>query len=199
MLRKNSKGRLLGVDISSSLGWAAFDIVEGKEILVAVGVTKTLRESKQRNILVSFDDIRRGMELANALRLAIEKYDVRSIVVEVPTGSQSAQAAKALGIAKGIIASVATLLPVLVDYLTPADLKRTATGRVSTTKEEIWNYVRRRYSYFDGWPRKSNGELPPVNGTLEHIADACLCVATAVDRQAEAVAHVNQKAEEVVL
>lgn len=88
----------------------------------------------------SFDDL----DCAGALFGGIEGFLVEHavgaddvVVVEVPSGTQSARASWSLGIVLGIVAAVETRFPGIFVRLTPRQVKQHFTGNPTATKETM--------------------------------------------------------------
>jgi Holliday junction resolvasome RuvABC endonuclease subunit len=114
----------------------------------------------------SSDSLRRAKVLHDALKGYV-KYE-QIAFAEVPSGSQSAPAARALGIAVGVLASC----PVPVIEVSPMEVKRLfGTGKKGATKAQIIEWAVAK------WPDapwlRYKGKLTQAN---EHLADALATV-----------------------
>jgi hypothetical protein len=121
------------------------------------------------------DDLRRTREIASAIRDTVVSEKIDLVMVEVPTGAQSARAAWSLGIVVGYLGSIqAPLIEV-----TPKEVK-IAVGDKYAEKEEIIDWAMKNYPALN-WPMK--GPLlnrTPIAGQCEHLADACAVLSAGV-------------------
>jgi len=157
--------KILAIDPSfANTGWCIghydmeallVEVVDGGLISTEKAAVKTIRRSS--------DDLRRAKEISRALTKYAESVDM--VFAEIPTGSQSARASWALGIAMGCLANVAVRNPMI--EITPTMTKLAATGRKDATKEEIITWARAKYPSLP-WIKGRNG-ISPRN---EHMADA---------------------------
>ena len=94
--------------------------------------------------------------------------------VEVPHGSQSARAMASYGVCIGVLAGVATTLPVI--QVTASEVKMIGAGVKSATKEEMIEAAMARYPDAP-WPTKMvKGVKTPIAGKCEHMADAIFAI-----------------------
>mgnify|MGYP001454408469 CR=1 FL=1 len=85
-------------------GWAVLD--QHSKIL-DYGCIKTVSQHRKLRIRKGDDSISRITELVEALISVIKTYNIKYIVSELPHGSQSAVAADAIGIVKGVMQTIA--------------------------------------------------------------------------------------------
>lgn len=136
---------ILSVDPSfSATGWAVLLNSSQKRNncvyqLVDYGWIKTIKHKKMS---VGVDDMNRARQIATELLFQIRTHNVTEIYSEIPLGSQSANAAKALGIAKGIVATI-TCVDKFDSFLwmNPFQIKATLCGNKNAEKEEIIKVV----------------------------------------------------------
>lgn len=153
---------LLACDVGfRSLGWT---VIENKKI-IACGAIVTEKSSK-KSTRVSDDYYMRSCKLAADLKEIVEKYDIKGIVGELPSGgAQSAKAAVMMNMATAIVASVATILNLPCDWCTPTETKVAVCGYRSATKDEMMDMVRAKYP-------EAGHLFPEAKTYFEHIADA---------------------------
>lgn len=121
--------------------------------------------AKTKSVRRSSDDFRRAQELAMAVWEETKDADIA--FCEIPSGTQSARASWALGIALGVLTNVKCS----VIQITPTQTKLAGHGTSTATKEEMIDWAARTYptlSWIKGKGKKK-GQLSPRN---EHIADA---------------------------
>jgi Holliday junction resolvasome RuvABC endonuclease subunit len=117
----------------------------------------------KKSVRKSSDDLRRAKELHTELQNVISVYKPHIIFTEVPSGSQSAVAAKGLGIAVGVLASITQPL-IQVSQL---EVKLASIGKKTASKDEIIQWAINLYPEAP-W-LKHNKKLVAKN---EHIADS---------------------------
>lgn len=169
-------------------GALSIDCVELKLLQTEAGNKKVVR--------VSSDDLRRCLELGGALqefmRLGNEKPQFA--FVEVPSGAQDAKAARALGMATGLLA-VLHVMGVPIIEVAPGEVKAVVTGnpKQKASKAEIIEWAHKRWPSAP-WVRyeragKASGKGGKVHaewkaGDLqncnEHLADALATIAAGV-------------------
>ena len=93
---------------------------------------------------------------------------------EVPVGSQSSRAMASYGISLGVLAAIATKMPMI--QVTPTEVKVVATNCKTATKKEMIEAMMTKYPDAP-WPmRKSKGVMVPIDGECEHLADAVAAI-----------------------
>jgi len=126
--------------------------------------TKTVRRSS--------DDYRRACEIARWIRHYTK--DVAVAFCEIPSGTQSARASWALGIALGTLTNITC--PVI--QVTPTQTKLAGPGKKDATKEQMIAWATEKYPDLQ-WIRH-RGKLSPKN---EHLADAVAILHAGVELQ----------------
>lgn len=148
----------------ANMGLAAAVILPtGKVLCNDLLLVSSEREDK-KVVRKSSDDLRRAQHLAVMLRHWQGLHRPSIAFAEVPSGSQSASAARALGIAVGVLASCT--VPII--EVSPMEVKRLfGTGKKGATKAEIIAWAVKK------WPSapwlRYKGRLTQAN---EHLADA---------------------------
>lgn len=131
--------------------------------IVATGCVRTAKSTRKRSIRVADDDAARTQHLARELGGVIRAHNVRGIVAELPSaGAKGARAIGCMARAAAIVATVAELLQVPAEWVTPSEVKMIA-GSKAASKEEVEAAVLQR------WP---DAPLPKINCEREHVADA---------------------------
>lgn len=139
-----------------------------------VAVIKTLpdKSSKDRK---SVQDINSAKTLIDGVQGYLKSADV--VVVEMPTGSQSASAMKSYGICVGIVGYITSLgIPII--FKTPQDVKK-VVGNNQASKEDVIHWVSTRHPNI----------LSKFKGTAEHQADATAVVYSALNQLKEIHDH----------
>jgi len=169
--------RVIGVDPSfRNTGFAVMDFTDNGLELVHHGVIRTKKAVKKRGVRVADDDVENIMHIVRDLHRMIDEYKPAAMIVELPSsGGKSALAVKSMAFATSFMGSVAEYEGIPTEWLTPAMIKKFVTGVNNGSKEEIQNFVLKKFP-----------ELKPVyasKGTpvdvFEHVADAIAAILTA--------------------
>lgn len=141
--------------------------------VVDLKLITTERENKKQ-VRKSSDDVRR----ARAIYEEVTEYtkDTTIIFAEVPTGSQSASAAKLLGIATGVLACIAG--DQLIE-VSPTEVKLASVGTKTASKEEMIAWAVAKYPDAPWLKHKVKGEWK-YNKANEHLADSCGAITAGV-------------------
>jgi hypothetical protein len=173
--------KAVAIDMAfANMGLAHVDIVMNKEGVTVLGrglnLVSTERED-HKEVRKSSDDLRRASILHKALTDYVRTVGVTLAFAEVPSGSQSASAARALGIAVGVLASC----PVPIIEVSPMEVKKlfSSNGKRKVPKTEIIAWAVKQ------WPDlpwlKHAGKLTLAN---EHLADALAVVMAGISTPA---------------
>lgn len=166
-----SKIKVIGVDMAFAnmgLAFAEIDVVgHAVNMLDLQLVCTEARGGKQ--VRKSSDDLRRGRALFDALYKAASGATL--VMAEVPGGSQSARAAKTLGIATGVLACC----PVPVVEVDPSEVKLAAVGKKTASKAEMIEWAMTLYPHLPWLTVKRKGQLEPTAAN-EHLADAAAAI-----------------------
>jgi Holliday junction resolvasome RuvABC endonuclease subunit len=168
-----AKINVIGIDAAFSNIGLAFATVNLDNLSVEL---KDLRLIHTEAIKVkggrkNSDDLRRARIGYHGIKQAIIDFNADVVVVEVPTGSQSARASWSLGIAIGVLSSIE--VPFI--EVTPAMVK-IASGDKTNGKEEIIEWAIDKHPNLPWFTRKSMGKIVQVSGKNEHLADAVACI-----------------------
>jgi len=152
-------------------GWG---VVEDAVILES-GCIKT-ETSKDKKTLKQDDTTRRVGLIARELLEIIDKYQITECRYEIPVGSKSASAVKALALIQGLMIGLLTSKNVEFSIISPRKVKLLLTGNNDAEKEDVLEVVKNHYTNFSsttkGFPKYK----------LHAISDA-LAVGIAIDRQ----------------
>lgn len=152
------------------MGWA---VLRDGEIM-GLGCKRTKPESRKRGVRVADDDTERTQELARALRIIVEEYEISGVVVEMPSGgAKGARAISCMAKAGAIVATAVELLGLPAEWVTPAQVKK-ITGKRNASKAEVETAV------LDHWPFAT---LPKIKADREHVVDALATYVAAKDGQ----------------
>ena len=112
---------------------------------------------------VALDRVRRSDLLCDKIIELIKEYDITHIIAELPSGSQSAEAANMLGMATSTFSSTVRTLKIKRSFVTPHQVKMILCNKRTAQKEEIMARVRELYP---------DCAFPKYIYKFEHIADA---------------------------
>ncbi|QNK01738.1 hypothetical protein [Dyella telluris] len=170
------KLKVLGLDAAfahTGMAFAEVDlsgtVISDAHIAVTrVELIKTEADKESKKVVrKNSDDLRRAREIVTGVRQAVEEHGIHLVCCEVPTGTQSARASWALGIAVGTLAAIdQPLIQVL-----PREVKE-AVGDKYADKDEIIAWASGKYPTIN-WPMsKKKGQMSITVGQAEHMADA---------------------------
>jgi len=155
--------------------------------VVDLGTIQT-QKTKNKLLRVADDDVQRITHIAAKLTELVNKYNIQGVLAELPpSSSQSASAAKSLGMAVALTTTLFTTLNIPVEWATPAEVKKAMTGKENASKTEMMMTACKKY----GWQTsqknvfsKKTGKLQrtdmvyyPIGkamgkGQFEHVADS---------------------------
>ena len=151
-------------------GWAVLELADSDESIVDLGCICTKKADKKRKAFAGDDNHQCASHIADELRGLVLKYRPRLICAEAQSGSKNSSAAMLMGMAWGVVSTIATLFEVPVLQVTPVRVKEALTGSAKASKAEIEAAVRQRYPTAEGYMSGL------VGGLHEHVWD-CLAVA----------------------
>ncbi len=163
---------LLGIDPGfASLGLARVELVGAGERVARLGVVRTAKSDRKRGVLASDDNVRRIVELAEAVESWITP-DVIAICTESQSWPRSSAVCGKLDLSWGVVGALASRhgLPVL--QVSPQDLKRCLTGSKTASKAQVQSALTARYGPL---------ELPSQRTLHEHCCDALGAVVACLD------------------
>jgi len=167
----------IGIDMAfANMGLARTRITQDGDLVMVrcddlelINTTSMDRKSVRK----SSDELRRAKELQAAMVKFCKGADLA--FVEVPSGSQSASAARALGIAVGVLASC----PILIIEVSPMEVKDVVSGgnrKIKITKPMMIEWASKKWKLAP-WLRHK-GRLTLNN---EHLADAMAAVMAGIN------------------
>ena len=159
--------KVVGYDPSFRNWGYAFGYVnlESKEILIEKVLLVTTERDNHKSVRRNSDDLKAAVELKDALVKFPQMWGAKLSFSEIPTGAQSANAAKGLGIALGVLAS--NPLPLI--QVLPAQVKEAFVGDKKASKRDMIERAYKLHPKAKGW--KLNAKKIPTND-MEHVADA---------------------------
>jgi len=179
--------RILGIDPSlTHTGYCVVDVDHASRSIVQViekGTVVTAK-SKSKTVRRSSDDVARAHAIATTLQDVIDRNRIKIACAEIPSGGQSASAAKAFGISIGILASLR--IPLI--EVSPMEVKMASAGSRVADKEDIvrWavNLTREDPIEWNTTPKANDWAIEWKGGfvtkTVEHEADSIAGVAAAI-------------------
>ncbi len=167
--------RVAGIDPSlrnTGLCKGTFDTATNTLQVTRLKLVQTEKQSGKQ-VRVNSDDLRCGNEIIRAMHDWIA--DAHIVFAEIPSGGQSAAAAKGLGIATGILASIAGIgqFKGQLIQVMPAEVKLAAIGSKNASKDEMIEWANGRWPEAEGWLRARGKADGPLVNANEHLADAC--------------------------
>lgn len=173
----------LGIDAAfANMGFARVKLLVDSQLRVTIEcmglrLVETEVIEDRKVVRKSSTELRRARELTAALSEESDlNFQPAFVFAEVPSGSQSAQAARALGIAVGVLASCrAPIIEVSAHDVKEAVLGRRGKGKMPTKAEVIaWAMARWPAAH---WLRgNSKGKRDAILAKNEHLADALAAV-----------------------
>lgn len=165
---------LAGIDMAfAHMGLALFDAQvheQGVDFkLLKLELISTDADNAGKVVRKSSTELRRAKELREALYLFCRGADFAC--AEVPSGSMSASAARALGIAVGVLASC----PVPIIEVSPKEVKMASVGSATASKDSIIQWATKRWPS-DQWHTAKSKGVVRLTKDNEHMADACAAV-----------------------
>lgn len=154
-------GQILALDPSfTATGWALIR----DDMILACRCIRTTPNHRRRGIRVADDDAERTQYLARELHRLIGANGVKGIIAELPSaGAKGARAIACMARAAAIVQSVAAVLQVPSEWVTPAEVKKAAGGAKNASKEDVERGILAR------WP---DAPLPDLKCEREHVCDA---------------------------
>ena len=122
----------------TAFGWA---IVNGDEYIEG-GCIKTKPSKKDADHL---DIIFRGSYIAMTLKKLIEEHKPDEAEFEIPVGSKSSKALRALAMVEGIVISALTQHKIPFKAIMARNVKLALTGKRNAEKEEILEVVKQHF------------------------------------------------------
>ena len=143
MERTNRPTRILANDPSlTAWGYAVLD-TQGK--VIHTGCIKTAPENKKRRIRKGDDNVRRISEINRTLKVVVKEYNVEYFLVELPHGSQNANAMKMIGMVAGICQTISDWQGIPIEWYSEGDAKKFTLGKQTATKREMINQIAELY------------------------------------------------------
>jgi hypothetical protein len=171
------KLHLMALDITlrnCGIALGSYDLDTQSLDIVQIRTFKTEREDR-KIVRANSDDLRCSRELLAHLRQTALSCNV--VAAEIPSGSQSAAAAKHFGITTGILAALSLNLP-LIEIL-PSETKK-IIGKKNASKIEMIEWAYRRFPDLS-WKIDKKTQRPTLNS--EHMADAIAVMHAAIETQ----------------
>lgn len=171
---------IVGIDPGfASCGWAVLELHADHEVVRRAGVIRTEASGKKRRVRRIDDDLERVQQIARGLGDLLSESPSRPVAccVEAPEGSRGARQSKAMGLAMGIVATMATTHGVPLLQVSATELKAHVAGSKTAAKDAIRSALEARY-----------GELPidadvPA-GQRDHAVDAVGAVVACLNDEA---------------
>lgn len=171
---------VLGIDPGlANCGVAVLEVSYDFERLVYMEVLRTKPSHKKLKVLVSDDVSRRLAELVKGLVQVFETYQPRIICAEALSFPRSASPAAKVGMAWGLAVAMAALRGVPFLQVTPQQIKKKVTGKMSASKGEVQVVLEGLYPVVEKLKAR---KIP--GGQQEHPVDALAAIVTCFDSDA---------------
>lgn len=172
-----SKIHVLGCDPAFSNFGLAHAIVDVDTLEIEVLALDLIETEKDKNKTIrrSSDDLKRARLIYEGFVKASEGKAV--IFSEVPSGTQSARASWALGIAMGILSAA----PIPLIQLTPNEIKISTAGK-NATKREMIDWAAELHPKAPWLTQKRKGQIALLNKN-EHLADAVAAIHCGIESE----------------
>jgi len=160
---------LISIDVGfANCGWIVIHDGDVKDY----GVIKT-EKTQKKGTRVSDDHAFRSMVLAKGLEGIIQEYNIGGIIGELPSGgAQSARAMAFMMSGISVVATVACLFDLPVEWCTPNDVKKALAGDRKASKDKMMELASRRLGFEMVNKRFTKMDHAFSKGEFEHIADA---------------------------
>ena len=124
---------------------------DGSEQIVDIGVITTKKADKKLKAYAGDDNHRCSQILADGLDVLVEGYQPSLIVAEAQSGSKNSRAAQLMGMAWGVVSTVAAIHGIPVLQARPTQIKKACTGKGQASKEEIQEAVTVQFPASPEW------------------------------------------------
>ena len=101
----------------------------------------TSEKRKNKKLRVADCDADQCASMSMELREIIDGQSCGGIVAEIPSGSQSAIAAKCNGLVIGLVSTLAAAIGKPIEFCTPDSVKKSTVGKKNASKMEIMDWV----------------------------------------------------------
>lgn len=175
---KHTDPSVLGIDIGlNHTGWSAGRINEGGELVLlncgCIHADPKLAAKYKGTLMVL-----KGMSMLDQIQDQLTSLTFDAVAIETPGGNtQSANAAKALGACGVLTAYICREFYGKTVLVKPSDVKKCIRPKGPVDKNEIMEYVDKKY-YIPDTPRNKQGIY--IKKDFEHIADSALVLEAAM-------------------
>lgn len=119
-------------------------------VLTELYCLKTKPSPRRRRLRVADDDASRVQDMAGEISRIVQRASIFRMAVELPSGgAQSARAMRSMGLATGMIATIAALLSLKVEWYSPGETRKAATG--SRYSRDVVGTMARKYPEMAGF------------------------------------------------
>lgn len=161
--------KFVSVDPSLAHTALVFGVIKNDNLILEKYHQIDTEKSKEKTIRSSSDLVERCRTIFTNSQDWIKGFKPDVVLVEVPSGAQSYSGALSFAVT---CYTIATILPTPIQ-VTPTEVKKLTVGTKTASKQEIINYVHKKYPGFLKTDKNGN---PYKN--MEHVADA-VCIAEA--------------------
>jgi len=162
---------IIGIDLGfAATGIVIYDITADK--LVKAVTVRTQKDNTRKGLRTADDDMRRCIEMVAPIRRCLEEFP-GLVAVELPSGgTQSSRAARAMGMATGMLGGILGCIDRPVEYYTPGECKKVMTGDRNASKAKVEGAVVDRFG---------SAVFGKTKTMREHQVDAAAAVVAAME------------------
>ena len=137
----------------------------------------TIQTSLDKSISVTENYVVRGRFIAASLKSIIDRFSISILCAEVPVGSKSVKAIRALSLVQGIVLTLPLIIPNGHFYfVTPTTVKKTLTGNSYAEKSEVAAAVKKKTKFScDDYPIEAYSKLTK-EGIYDSLAVTLACL-----------------------
>lgn len=170
--------RVIGIDMAlANMGLVKASLDLDSMVITPIELKLiTTQSNKDKQVRKSSSELARARVLGEAMHQFCAGASFA--FAEVPSGSQSAQAARALGIAVGVLSRC----PIPLVEVSPMEVKHLFATKRSVPKAEIINWAVNNWPHQDWLRYKRKGKMQLTQDN-EHLADALATIVAGVKTQ----------------
>lgn len=173
---------VIGIDPGlANFGYAVVEMGATELRPLQMGLIRTEKSDKKRQVLASDDNVNRGRELAHQFRQILRGLDnVVAFCVEAMSFPRNSSAAAKMAISWGVIIGIATERDIPIFQVRPQEIKKRMSGSKSASKQDIQATVDAMFTEEIIRPLVAG----LTKGRLEHPYDALATVVACSDSEA---------------
>lgn len=167
---------VLGCDPGfANCGVALVQLLSDREVVRALDVIRTAKDSAKRRTYAADDNLRRARELHRALDGLVVTHNVRAIAAESMSFPRNATNSAKMSLCWGVLASIAEARRLPIVQASPQAIKRAVTGSTTASKDEVEFALLKRFG------NDAEELFTGPDGLREHAFDALGAVVACLD------------------